>query len=177
MDRKFDFTEMDEALSGAGKIQETERMTDALEDNYKAVRILSDQMERLEVRLSEALTKTDGVVSSLQQASRVTVSEESRQTLAREGDAICLKIADRLESECARMVGRLSGDDRVTISSTAFWCMVETLVSLGAAFACTCAANLHFMHSALLWKMLGCTVLFLVVSIALTIIICRKLKR
>ena len=177
MDRKFDFTEMDEALSGAGKIQETERMTDALEDNYKAVRILSDQMERLEVRLSEALTKTDGVVSSLQQASRVTVSAESRQTLAREGDAICLKIADRLESECARMVGRLSGDDRVTISSTAFWCMVETLVSLGAAFACTCAANLHFMHSALLWKMLGCTVLFLVVSIALTIIICRKLKR
>lgn len=177
MDRKFDFTEMDEALSGAGKIQETERMTDALEDNYKAVRILSDQMERLEVRLSEALTKTDGVVSSLQQASRVTVSEESRQTLAREGDAICLKMADRLESECARMVGRLSGDDRVTISSTAFWCMVETLVSLGAAFACTCAANLHFMHSALLWKMLGCTVLFLVVSIALTIIICRKLKR
>ncbi len=177
MDRKFDFTEMDEALSGAGKIQETERMTDALEDNYKAVRILSDQMERLEVRLSEALTKTDGVVSSLQQASRVTVSEESRQTLAREGDAICLKIADRLESECARMVGRLSGDDRVTISSTAFWCMVETLVSLGAAFACTCDANLHFMHSALIWKMLGCTVLFLVVSIALTIIICRKLKR
>lgn len=177
MDRKFDFTEMDEALSGAGKIQEAERMADALEDNYKAVRILSDQMERLEVRLSEALTKTDGVVSSLQQASRVTVSEESRQTLAREGDAICLKMADRLESECARMVGRLSGDDRVTISSTAFWCMVETLVSLGAAFACTCAANLHFMHSALLWKTLGCTVLFLVVSIALTIIICRKLKR
>ena len=177
MDRKFDFTEMDEALSGAGKIQETERMADALEDNYKAVRILSDQMERLEVRLSEALTKTDGVVSSLQQASRVTVSEESRQTLAREGDAICRKMADRLESECARMVGRLSGDDRVTISSTAFWCMVETLVSLGAAFASTCAANQHFMHSALLWKMLGCTVLFLVVSIALTIIICRKLKR
>lgn len=177
MDRKFDFTEMDEALSGAGKIQETERMADALEDNYKAVRILSDQMERLEVRLSEALTKTDGVVSSMQQASRVTVSEESRQTLAREGDAICLKMAYRLESECARMVGRLSGDDRVTISSTAFWCMVETLVSLGAAFACTCAANLHFMHSALLWKMLGCTVRFLVVSIALTIIICRKLKR
>ncbi len=177
MDRKFDFTEMDEALSGAGKIQETERMADALEDNYKAVRILSDQMERLEVRLSEALTKTDGVVSSLQQANQVTISEEFSQTLAREGDAICRKMADRLESECARMVGRLSGDDRVTISSTAFWCMVETLVSLGAAFACTCAANLHFMHSALLWKMLGCTVLFLVVSIALTIIICRKLKR
>ena len=177
MDRKFDFTEMDEALSGAGKIQETERMADALEENYKAVRILSERVERLEGRLSETLTKTDGVVSSLQQASRVTVSEESRQALAREGDAICRKMADRMKSECARMVGRLSGDDRVTISSTAFWCMVETLVSLGAAFACTCAANLHFMHSALLWKMLGCTVLFLVVSIALTIIICWKLKQ
>lgn len=177
MDRKFDFTEMDEALSGAGKIQETERMADALEENYKAVRILSERVKRLEGRLSETLTKTDGVVSSLQQASRITVSEESKQALAREGDAICRKMADRMKSEYARMVGRLSGDDRVTISSTAFWCMVETLVSLGAAFACTCAANLHFMHSALLWKMLGCTVLFLVVSIALTIIICRKLKR
>lgn len=57
-------------------MQERDRMTDALENNYEAVRILSANVEKLENRLSEALPKMDGAVSSLHGASTVTVSEE-----------------------------------------------------------------------------------------------------
>lgn len=74
------------------------------------------------------------------------------------------------------MLNHLSMRDRVVISATAFWCMIEVIIFLLAAFICTCMANTWFIHSVMLWKMLGYTAGFLVVCIALTIFICRKLK-
>ena len=85
-------------------------------------------------------------------------------------------MADRMERECARLAGRLSANDRVLISATAFWCMVEAIISLAAAFVCTCTANARPIHNTLLWEILGCTIAFLVVCVVLTIFICHKLK-
>ena len=177
MNKKFDFSEIDEALPAAEKMQEQEHIINALENNYEAVRILSANVEKLENRLSEALPKMDGAVSSLRGASTVTVGEEARKTLEQEGEKICRKMADRMERECARLAGRLSANDRVLISAPAFWCMVEAIISLAAAFVCTCMANSQFIHSLMLWKILGYTAGFLVLCIVLTIFICRKLRQ
>ena len=83
---------------------------------------------------------------------------------------------DRMESECSKLIGRLSAGNRVIISSTAFWCMIEALIFLAAAFICICAANVHLLHSVWLWKLLGSFVVFLAVYIALTVLVCHKLK-
>ena len=155
MNKKFDFSEIDGALPTAEKMQEQDRIIDALKNNYEAVRILSANVEKLENRLSEALPKMDGAVSSLRGASTVTLGEEARKTLEQEGEKICRKMADRMERECARLAGRLSANDRVLIS----------------------AANARLIHSILLWEVLGCTAAFLVVCVTLTIFICRKLRR
>ena len=55
MNKKFDFSEIDGALPTAEKMQEQDRIIDALKNNYEAVRILSANVEKLENRLSEAL--------------------------------------------------------------------------------------------------------------------------
>lgn len=174
---RFDFSEIDGALPAAEKMEERDRMTDALENNYEAVGILNDKVEKLENRLTQALSALDGAVSSLREASSVTVGEEARKTLEQEGEKICRKMADRMESECARLAGRLSANDRVLISATAFWCMVEAIISLAAAFVCTCMANSQFIHSLMLWKILGYMAVFLVLCIVLTIFVCRKLRQ
>ena len=62
MNKKFDFSEIDGALPTAEKMQEQDRIIDALKNNYEAVRILSANVEKLENRLSEALPKMDGAV-------------------------------------------------------------------------------------------------------------------
>lgn len=173
---RFDFSEIDAALPIAEKMQEEDRMVDALENNYKAVGILNDKVEKLENILSEAPPGLDRAVSSLHEASKITVSEETKRTLEQEGDAICRKIADRIDKESAKMLDRLSMRDRVVISTTAFWCMVEAVIFLLAAFICTCMANARFIHSVMLWKMLGGTAGFLLLCIGLTIFTCRKLK-
>ena len=88
MSNRFDFSKIDEALPGAEKMQREERLANTLEDNYKAVHALCDMVEKLENRLLEALSEMDGAVSSLRQASKVTVSEETGRVLEREGDKI-----------------------------------------------------------------------------------------
>ena len=174
---RFDFSEIDAALSAAERIQEKDRLTDALENTYRTVGILSDKVEKLESRLSEVLPRLDEAVSSLREASKLTISGEARRTLEQEGEAICRKMADRIDKESARLLERLSMRDRMVISATAFWCMIEVIVSLLAAFICTCMANARFIHSVMLWKVLGYTAGFFVVCVALTIFTYHKLKR
>ena len=162
---RFDFSEIDAALPAAERMQEKDRLTDTLENNYKAVGILSDRVEKLEGRLSEVLPGLDEAVSSLREANKITISEEAR------------RMAERIDKESARLLERLSMRDRVVISATAFWCMIEVIVSLLAAFACICMANAKFIHSLMLWKVLGYTAGFFVVCVALTIFTYHKLKR
>ena len=45
-----------------------------MENNYRAVGILNDRLEKLENRFPEALPKIEKVVSSLREAGKVTVS-------------------------------------------------------------------------------------------------------
>lgn len=173
---RFDFSEIDAALPAAERMQEEDRLTDALENNYRAVGILGDRVEKLESRLSEAMLGLDEAVSSLRGASKITIGEEARRTLEQEGEAVCRKMAERIDGACAELLGRLSMRNRVVISTTAFWCMVEVIVSLLFAFICTFMANARLIHSLMLWKILGCSAALLVICIALTIFICRKLK-
>lgn len=174
---RFDFSEIDAALPAAERMQEEDRLTDALGNNYRAVGILCDKVEKLESRLSEALLGLDIAVSSLREASKITVSEEARQTLEQEGEAVCRKMAGMIDKESAELLDRLSMKDRVVISSTAFWCMVDVIVSLLLAFICTFMANARLMHSLMLWKVLGCSAGLLVLSVTLTVFVCHKLKQ
>lgn len=174
---RFDFSEIDAALPAAERMQEEDRLTDALGNNYRAVGILCDKVEKLESRLSETLPKLDEAVSSLRGASKITVSEEARRKLEQEGEAICRKMTDMIDKERAELLDRLSMRDRMVISATAFWCMVEVIVSLLLAFICTCMANAKFIHSLMLWKILGYSAGLFVLSVTLTVFVCHKLKQ
>ena len=174
---RFDFSEIDAALPAAERMQEKDRLTDALENHYKAIGILSDKVEKLEGRLSEVLPGLDEAVSSLRGASKITIGEEALRTLEQEGEAVCQKMAESINRESARLLERLSMRDRMVISATAFWCMIEVIVSFLAAFACVFMANAEFIHSLMLWKVLGYTAGFFVVCVALTIFTYHKLKR
>lgn len=174
---RFDFSEIDAALPAAERMQEEDRLTDALGNNYRAVGILCDKVEKLESRLSEAILGLDIAVSSLRGASKITVSEEARRTLEQEGEAICRKMAGMIDGECAELLKRLSMKDRMVISSTAFWCMIDVIVSLSLAFILTFMANARLMHSLMLWKVLGCSAGLLVLSVTLTVLVCHKLKQ
>lgn len=160
-----------------GLLQETVRMTDALENNCKAADILGERLEILETGFSEALSKIEKAASSLREIGKVTVSEKARKTLEREGERICRKMADRLRNECTELFDRLSAEDRVVIPGVLFLCMIEVIIFLLSAMICFIAANVRFIHSTILWEIIGYITCVTVVFIVLTVLMCRQSKR
>ena len=160
-----------------GLLQETARVTDALENNCKAVGILSERLEILETGFSEALSKIEKAASSPRETGKVTVSEETGKTFEREGERICRKMADRLRNECAGLFDRLSAKDRVVIPEVLFLCMIEVIIFLLSAMICFIAANVRFIHSTILWEITGYIICIAVACIVLTVFVCRKSKR
>ena len=160
-----------------GLLQETARVTDALEKNCKAAGILSERLEMLETEFSEALPKIEKAASSPRETGKVTVSEEAGRTFEREGERICRKMADRLRNECAGLFDRLSAKDRVVIPEVLFLCMIEVIIFLLSAMICFIAANVRFIHSTILWEITGCITCIAVACIVLTVFVCRKPKR
>ena len=160
-----------------GLLQETARVTDALENNCKAAGILSERLKILETGFSEALPKIEKAASSLRETDKVTVSEEARKTLEREGERICRKMTDRLRNECAGLFDRLSAKDRVVIPWVLFLCMIEVIIFLLFAMISFIVANVRFIHSAILWEITGYIICVTVVFIVLTVLMCRKPKR
>ena len=158
-------------------LQETARVTDALENNCKAVGILSERLEMLENRFSETLPKIEKAASSPREIGKVTVSEEARKMLEREGERICRKMTDRLRNECAGLFDRLSAKDRVVIPEVLFLCMIEVIIFLLFAMISFIAANVRFIHSGILWEIIGYIICVIVVFIVLTVLMCRKSKR
>ena len=152
-------------------------MTDALENNCKAVGILGERLEMLETGFSEALPKIEKAAFSPRETDKVTVSEEAGKTLEREGERICRKMADRLRNECAGLFGRLSAEDRVVISGVLFLCMIEVIIFLLSAMICFIAANVRFIHSTILWEITGYITCIAVACIVLTVFVCRKPTR
>ena len=160
-----------------GLLQETARVTDALENNCKAVGILSERLEILETGFSEALSKIEKAASSPRETGKVTASEEAGTTLEREGERICRKMADRLRNECAELFDCLSGEDRVVIPEVLFLCMIEVIIFLLFAMISFIVANVRFIHSGILWEIIGYIICVIVVFIVLTVFVYRKSKR
>ena len=173
MNKKFDFSEIDEALPAAEKMQEQDCISTHWKTIMKLYAFLVLMWKSSKTDFRKSCPKWTGLFLPYEGQAR---SQSARKTLEQEGEKICRKMVDRMESLCPRLAGRLSVNDRVFVSVTAFWCMVEAIISLAAAFVCTCTANARPIHNTLLWEILGCTIAFLVVCVVLTIFICHKLK-
>lgn len=125
----------------------------------------------------EALPKIEKVLSSLHETGMVTVSGGVRKMLEQDGERACRKMADRLQNECAGLFDRLSAKGRVVIPGVLFLGMVEVTVFLPAAVVCFIAANMRFIHSPILWEVIGYITCAIAVFIVLPVFVCRRSKR
>ncbi len=179
MNNKFDFSEdMDAAVSTAKETEQTEQLIETLEGCKTAMHELSTQADSLVREFSPLILALSSTVKAVKEAATVTVSGEAREFLEREGMGICQRMLDEFEKRGERLVRQMAPvRNRTSIPTVAFWCMIEVIIFLLAAFICTCAANAQFIHNAVLWKLLGYTAGFLAVSVALTVFVCYKLKQ
>lgn len=142
---RFDFTgDIDAAIQTAEKSQEKSRLRQVAE--YKVTEKQSASIDRYR--------------------KAVEVLGESMETLAGK--------IPQVVAELKRTSDAFRQADRVAIPTMLFWCLIVLLLFLTSAVVCVFVANEHLLQSPLLWKILGCNAIFLIVSLALTIYICRR---
>ncbi len=142
---KFDFTgDIDAAIQTAEKSQEESR--------------LKEFTEHQEVE---------------QQSASIDRYRKAVEAVGERMEAVAGKIPQVI-AELKRTRDAFHQADRIAIPTTAFWCMVVLLLSLFSTVVCVFIANEHFLQSPLLWKMLGYNAIFLIISLVLTIYICRR---
>ena len=142
---KFDFTgDIDAAIQADDKSQEETRLRQVAE--YKEAEELSASIDRYRKAVEVLGERMETVAGKIPQV----VTE-----LKRTGDAF-------------------RQADRIAIPTTLFWCLIILLLFLTSAVVCVFVANEHLLQSPLLWKILGYNGAFLIVSLALTIYICRQ---
>ncbi len=142
---KFDFTgDIDAAIQTAEKSQEESRLRQVAE--YKEAEKQSASIDRY---------------------------REAVEVLGERMETVAGKIP-QVVTELKRTRDAFRQADRIAIPTTLFWCLIVLLLFLTSTVVCVFVANEHFLQSLLLWKILGYNGAFLIVSLALTIYICRR---
>ncbi len=142
---KFDFTgDIDAAIQTAEKSQEETR--------------LKKFIEHQEVE---------------QQSASIDRYRKAVEALGERMETVAGKIP-QVVAELKRTRDAFRQADRIAISTTLFWCLIVLLLFLTSTVVCVFIANEHFLQSPLLWKILGCNAMFLIISLVLTIYICRR---
>ena len=179
MIKKFYFSEdMDAAVSTAEEAEQTEQFIETLEECKIAMHELSTQEDSLVSEFSPLILAISSTVKAVKEATTITVPGETREILEREGMGICQRMIDEFEKRGERLVRQMVPvRNHTSVSAVAFWCMIEVIIFLLAAFISTCAANAQFLHNTVLWKLLGYTSGFLAVSVSLLVFVCHKLKQ
>ena len=142
---KFDFTgDIDAAIQTAEKSQEETR--------------LKEFTEHQEVE---------------QQSASIDRYRKAIETLGERIETVAGKIP-QVVTELKRTRNAFRQVDRIAISTTLFWCLIVLLLFLTSVVVCVFVANEHLLQSQLLWKILGYNAIFLIISLVLTIYICRR---
>ena len=142
---KFDFTgDIDAAIQTAEKLQEESRLRQVAE--YKEAEKQSAAIDRYRKAVEALGERMEAVAGKIPQV--VTELKRTREAFRQA--------------------------DRISISTTLFWCLIVHLLFQTSTVVCVFIANEHLLQSPLLWKVLGYNAIFLIISLVLTIYICRR---
>ncbi len=108
-----------------------------------------------------------------QQSASIDRYRKAIETLGERIETVAGKIP-QVVTELKRTRNAFRQVDRIAISTTLFWCLIVLLLFLTSVVVCVFVANEHLLQSQLLWKILGYNAIFLIISLVLTIYICRR---
>lgn len=177
MNNKFDFSEMEEAIQDAGNTQSEAHDSKILENNYTALNTLNHNVEELRKELSTLVPSLNSAAKVVNEASKTTITDETRQQIKKIGEEICNKLTNKLESKGSNIIEQMARQEqRIAIPYITFYCMALSIILFSCFFACIVFANYTIFHLSLLWKVIGLFAVLLIFIITLIVLVCNKLN-
>ena len=174
---KFDFSEeMDKVDCSIDMARRQEAEHDALEENLEALHELNSRTEELTGAFRKSVETFNMAVDELRKQSQTLFSDKAKEGIAQEGERVCKRMTDALERKGSELIVKLEmTDKRISMPQATFCGMVFTLAVLTAFAVVICIYNESNQPDAWIRIIAICTLCVLLLGIAMTIFISRKL--
>lgn len=172
---KFDFSEeMDKVDRSIDTTRRQEAEYDALEENLEALHELNGRTKELTGAFRKSVETFNMAVDELRRHSQALFSYKAKEEIVQEGERACKRMTDALERKGSELIAKLEKTDkRISMPQATFCCMVFTLVVLIVFAVVICIYN-ESNHSDTGIRTI-CTLCVLLLGIAATILVSRKL--
>ena len=165
MKKKFDFT---------AEMKETQATISSPQNEY-----LEEEKRLLGINVKELAELNDNVYG-LRTDLTALVTQDTQEQAVKFGNTVLGQFIDQIEIKCTEAEQRIAQiDNHISLSYKAFYILIVILIALSSFLVCMIVANVEFLHSWLIWRMVAACGLILILGITMVVvamIICKDKK-
>ncbi len=175
MKKKFDFTaEMKEV-----QVTKSTPQNEYLEEEKRLLGINVKELAKLNDNVYGLRTDLTALVDLLGKY-KLSITQDTQEQAVKFGNTVLGQFIDKIEIKCTEAEQRIAQmDNRISLSHKAFYILIVILIALSSFLFCMIVANVEFLHSWLIWKMVAACGLIVILGITMVIvvmIICKDKK-
>ena len=174
---KFDFSEeMDKVDRNIDTAKRQEAEHDALEKNLEVLHELNGRTKELTGAFRKSVETFIMAVDELRRHSQALFSDKAKEEIAQEGERVCKRMTAALERKGSELIAKLEKTDkRISMPQATFCGLLFTLAVLTVFAVVICIYNEGNQPDAGIRTIAICTLCVLLLGIAATILVSRKL--
>lgn len=173
MKKKFDFTaEMKEV-----QVTKSTPQNEYLEEEKRLLGINVKELAELNDNVYGLRTDLTALVDLLGKY-KLSITQDTQEQAVKFGNTVLGQFIDQIEIKCTEAEQRITQmDNHISLSYKAFYILIVILIALSSFLVCMIVANVEFLHSELIWKIIAYCILIVAVGIGMVIALTKYLKR
>lgn len=169
MKKKFDFTaEMKEA-----QITKSTPQNEYLEEEKRLLGINVKELAELNDNVYGLRTDLTALVDLLGKY-KLSITQDTQEQAVKFGNTVLAQFIDQIEIKCTETEQRIAQmDNHISLSYKAFYIWIVILIALSSFLVCMIVANVEFLHSWLIWRMVAVCGLIVILGIIMVMVMMR----
>lgn len=173
MKKKFDFTaEMKEA-----QVTKSTPQNEYLEEEKRLLGINVKELAELNDNVYGLRTDLTALVDLLEKY-KLSITRDMQELAVKFGNTVLDRFIDQIETKCTEAEQRITQvDNCISLSHKAFYILIVILIALSSFLICMIVANVEFLHSWLIWRMVAACGVIAILGITMVVVVMRILDR
>lgn len=107
---------------------------------------------------------------------KLSITQDTQEQAVKFGNTVLGQFIDKIEIKCTEAEQRIAQmDNRISLSHKAFYILIVILITLFSFLFCMIVANVEFLHSWLIWRMVAACGLIAILGITMVIVVHKLL--
>ena len=172
MKKKFDFT----AQRNEVKVTKSTPQNEYLEEEKRLLGINVKELAELNDNVYGLRTDLTALVDLLGKY-KLSITQDTQEQAVKFGNTILGQFINKIEIKCTEAEQRIAQmDNRIYLSYKAFYILIVILIALSSFLVCMIVANVEFLHSWLIWRMVAVCGVIAILGITMVLAVMRILK-